>query len=361
MVTEQKKSYLVDFWTQVLSLDSESQLLNVLKNIPAEKLFSSLRSRRGRGRNDYPISEAWETLYRRLLLAPNKQKNRFSESAFSRFLSQIKVNQELIIDMTHQQIKTFYLKTPLPKAPLILGYFDDDKRGLRYSFLVESCFGIPIAVNLEKKSSDLFSVAYSLIEEFRQLFPFSGEQILIANENYDDVSFITKLWDEYHFKPIIPFKTTPEISYTAPFPEKNILVSSLGEVFCISSSNEKKQMVYCGFEKKRGTLKFKCISRCYQVDCKNQSRCAAFLGVRIPLELDRKIFTPIPRSSYKIKLLYQRISSVQLFCSYLGSFKEKIRTCDLEKKRVFYLLLRSILYAIALEIPQKEKKPSAKK
>ena len=61
-------------------------------------------------------------------------------------------------------------------------------------------------------------------------------------------------------------------------------------------------MAFCGFEKDRKTLKYRCPSAAYGTKCKGYAQCSEGTKgkiVRIPLETDRRIFVPIARSSYK--------------------------------------------------------------
>ncbi len=70
-------------------------------------------------------------------------------------------------------------------------------------------------------------------------------------------------------------------------------------------------MAYGGFEKDRGTLKYVCPALQYGIECKGASQCPVRKGIRISIEEDRRLFTPIARSSYKWKVIYNKRSSVE--------------------------------------------------
>ena len=70
-------------------------------------------------------------------------------------------------------------------------------------------------------------------------------------------------------------------------------------------------MPYRGFEKDRNTLKYSCPAEHYGVECRDKERCIIPKQVRIPLSEDRRIFSPVARSSYKWKTLYNDRSAVE--------------------------------------------------
>jgi hypothetical protein len=73
-------------------------------------------------------------------------------------------------------------------------------------------------------------------------------------------------------------------------------------------------MAFCGFEKERKTLKYKCPSAAYGTQCKGYVQCSEGTKgkiVRIPLETDRRIFVPIARNSYKWRRFYNGRTTVE--------------------------------------------------
>lgn len=49
----------------------------------------------------------------------------------------------------------------------------------------------------------------------------------------------------------------------------------------------------------------------YGLECRGIDSCASASGVRIPLSEDRRVFTPVARSSYKWKTLYKKRTAVE--------------------------------------------------
>lgn len=72
-----------------------------------------------------------------------------------------------------------------------------------------------------------------------------------------------------------------------------------------------------GFEKDRETLKYRCPAAAYGLECKGRGGCVRSGGndygrvVRIALDLDRRIFTPIARSSYAWQRSYDRRTAAE--------------------------------------------------
>jgi len=57
-------------------------------------------------------------------------------------------------------------------------------------------------------------------------------------------------------------------------------------------------MDFCGFEKDRMTLKYRCPAAAYGFDCPKRKTCGASeygRVVRVSMEQDRRLFMPIPR------------------------------------------------------------------
>ena len=64
--------------------------------------------------------------------------------------------------------------------------------------------------------------------------------------------------------------------------------------------NNVQSMVYGGFERDRETLKYRCPARYSGITCKGIKQCPVGDAVRIRLAEDRRVFTPVARSSYRV-------------------------------------------------------------
>ena len=105
----------------------------------------------------------------------------------------------------------------------------------------------------------------------------------------------------------------------------NIVYDSNGCLYCYDVlTGEKREMSYNGFEKGRKCLKYLCPSKDYGLECPGMKECGG-IGygriVRVPLETDRRLWTPIARSSYKWERIYKSRTAVERVNSRLsGSF-----------------------------------------
>ncbi len=71
-------------------------------------------------------------------------------------------------------------------------------------------------------------------------------------------------------------------------------------------------MAYGGFEKDRMALKYVCPMRAYGLTCQGSDQCAhAMKSERVSLETDRRIFTPMARSSYAWEREYKKRTAVE--------------------------------------------------
>ena len=77
-------------------------------------------------------------------------------------------------------------------------------------------------------------------------------------------------------------------------------------------------MAYAGFEKDRGALKYRCPAAHYGISCQGNCGCPAKSGVRIKMEEDRRVFTPLARSSYKWEREYDCRTAVERVNSRIG-------------------------------------------
>jgi hypothetical protein len=93
---------------------------------------------------------------------------------------------------------------------------------------------------------------------------------------------------------------------------ENVVYNYKGNVYCYClETGEKREMAVGGFEESRRTIKKLCRAKQYGLSCKCMDTCPAKQGIRIKLEVDRRIFTPIDRASYKWERYYDKRTSVE--------------------------------------------------
>ena len=141
----------------------------------------------------------------------------------------------------------------------------------------------------------------------------------------------TTRWDRCSIKPLIGirsvWKDEDKTKLLDGEPADNILYDESGQVCCqCPQTGEQREMAFAGFEKDRKCLMYRCRRR--PADCSargaRSARARLFVVrgvVRVKLETDRRIFTPIARSSNAWARSNKRRTAVERFNSRIdGSF-----------------------------------------
>ena len=126
---------------------------------------------------------------------------------------------------------------------------------------------------------------------------------------------------------------------------------AVGQVLCVCPATGKQtSMCYGGFECDRDTLQYRCPARHLGIDCNGIDRCPVAKALRIPLAADRRVFTPVARSSYVRKDYYDLRSAVEQVNSRLaGPFGfERPFIRGLKKMRLRCTMALTIMLAMAL-------------
>jgi hypothetical protein len=323
-----------------------------------------------------------------------------SKSAYNRFIANVIKNKELIDQMFDELVKELQLLLPDFGKDLAFdskaiasfgqrnGKFEHDKRGehdadwgkktyrgiredgtawekvkawfgFKLHLVVDANYELPIAMEVTPASHPDAPVMKAMFEKIEQRHP----ELLKACENgigdkgYDDTVFISDLWDKYGVKPIIDIRNMwKDGEATRAFEKgqhqyKNVTHNYKGTIFChCPKTGEMRKMSYGGFEKERGTLKYLCPALHYGIECKGANQCPVRKGIRISMEENRRIFTPVSRSSYKWKTIYNKRSSVERVNSRIetsfGFESHYIR--GIAKMKVRCSLSLCVLLAIAL-------------
>ena len=337
-----------------------------------------------------------------------------TKDAFSRFLELLIDNQEQLLEMFHRLVSE--LKKHLPdlgektavdsKAIPSFGrpVKDEEKRtsddrrrdtdadigvktykgtrkdgtawekvtkwfGYKLHLLVDSVYELPIAFDLDVASSSDMTHLLPLVEDVEKHHPAIHEDMneAAADKGYDSKENNTALFDDHGIKPVIDTRELWKTkTHETLFPERYdvFLYNETGRVFCTCPSekrgeDETRELAFVGFEKDRGTLKYRCPAAAFGFECKGRSECEKLspVGVgaygrvvRVPIELDRRIFTPIARHTDKWDKAYKRRTSVERVNSrldqVLGFEQHTIRGKAKMKTRVTLALV--VMLAMAL-------------
>jgi Transposase DDE domain/Transposase domain (DUF772) len=230
--------------------------------------------------------------------------------------------------------------------------------GFRLHLLVEADAELPISYEITKASVSEQPIMREMFAELDNIHPELIQRCKHAmfDKGYDSKENICDLWKKYSIKPIIDirnmWKDGEQTKQIKSKKVKNVTYNYKGTVFChCPKTGEIRQMAYSGFEKKRETLKYTCPALAYGIGCKGAANCPIYQqSIRIPLKEDSRIFTPVARSSYKWKVLYNKRTSVERVNSRIdvsfGFERHYIR--GLQKMKLRCGLALCVMLAIAV-------------
>lgn len=249
-------------------------------------------------------------------------------------------------------VKTYWVKdgsngNPWKKVKSWFGY--------KLHLIVDANYELPVAFEVTKASRNEIPEGKKLVGKLKEKHPgIVGRcEYLTADKGLDDTALNVQLWDDYGIKPLIDIRNcwkdgerTRRVETTT-----NVVYDYQGTVSCYDMRlGHRKEMAYAGFETERGTLKYRCPAQHYGCKCHWRSQCEIKGAVRIKLDEDRRVFTPLARSSYKWKDIYKKRTSVERVNSRLdvsfGFEQHFIR--GLSKMKLRMSLAMVVMLAMAL-------------
>jgi len=188
--------------------------------------------------------------------------------------------------------------------------------GYKLHLIVDSNYELPVAYSVTRASTPDINEAHRMIDKLAEDHPeiLSDCETMEADRGYDDGKLIVKLYDQYGIKPVIDIRNCwKDGEQTKQLPGfDDVVYNYKGNVYCCCGKTlTMREMCVGGFEKDRGTLKKLCPAKQYGICCQSMETCKVKQGIRIPLETDRRIFTPIDRASYKWEKNYAKRTSVE--------------------------------------------------
>ena len=196
--------------------------------------------------------------------------------------------------------------------------------GYKLHLIIDADYELPIAYKITKASESDPTQFLPMVKELneKQAEIIKRAEMMSGDKAYDSCENNKELWDEYKIKPLIDirdmWKDGEETKQINADKADSIVYDYCENVYCVNpKTGDKQKLSYYGFEKERGCLKFRCKLSACGVKCNAEKICRAGKKgkygriVRIPLEKDRRIFTPIARSSYKFKREYKKRTAVE--------------------------------------------------
>jgi hypothetical protein len=190
--------------------------------------------------------------------------------------------------------------------------------GYKIHLLVDTHYEMPIGYRVTRASASDCPELLPLVEVLREKHPevYKDVDQLIGDKGYDSEENCQRLYDTHEIKPVIDIRRMwrdKETKLLDPGRTDNIVYDEVGTVYCICPvTGEQRQMAYGGFEKDRMTLKYVCPIKAYGLTCSGSQECGhAMKSERFCLEIDRRIFTPVARSSYGWEREYKKRTAVE--------------------------------------------------
>ena len=197
--------------------------------------------------------------------------------------------------------------------------------GFKIHLLVDSRHEIPLAMRVTKASEHDSPHLLPLVEQYKARHGGLGTRAeeLAADKAYDSGPNNAALHDDHAIKPVIDKRTMwKDGEKTRPLKADradSFIYDEAGKVFCVCPvSGEQREMAFAGFDKDHRALKYRCPAAAYDLFCPGREQCERLACVgpfgrtlRVPLKLDRRIFTPIARHSHKWKKAYARRTAVE--------------------------------------------------
>jgi len=234
--------------------------------------------------------------------------------------------------------------------------------GFKLHLLIDSANELPIDYAVTKASVSDMTHLLPLVAQAANLHPeILGQATqLAADKGYDSTENCRELYDAHGIKPIIDkrsdWKDGEKTRSLYPDRADSIVYDVRGTVSCICPcSGEQRHMAPWGFEADRGTIKYRCPAAAFDFECQGRDQCTGAQTqygriVRIHIDDDRRMFTPIARDSEAWQTAYDRRSAVERVNSridnLLGFEHHTIRGIDKMQARIGIALV--VLLSMAL-------------
>ncbi|MFV1962815.1 MAG: transposase [Acidimicrobiia bacterium] len=429
-------------WEDVETSSDLYRLQLALTFLPDERLVRRLESKRGRGRDTYPIRAMWNAVVAGIVLQHPTVESLLRELrrngelravcgfntihasqavptpwAMSRFMKNVIAEEALVNTMFEDLVERSRELLPDLGSELafdgkaleshstgrkrrdtgiasdpdadwgIKSYRGIDKGGKPWEkikrwfgyqlhLIVDVNYELPVAYEVKRASTNESGRLLPMVKSLKQRHPAIVEhcRTLMADRGLDCSRINRDLLDEHSIKPVIDTRAMwkdekaeqgrdldREITRSL-YPDRTdtIVYTERGSVRCICPvSGEETPMAFWGFEPNRGTLKYRCPAAAHGTHCPGRSQCELQAKgqpgsygriVRVPLETDRRIFTPIPRDTPAWDRSYAKRTAVERVNSRVaGSFGFDHHTIrGLGKMRVRAGLALAVMLAMAV-------------
>jgi hypothetical protein len=362
-------------WDKLRDTTEIVSLKNMLDSLPDQPLLATLRQYRGKGRNDYPMHVLWRTHLLRVMLRHPTMEDCLAELRrnpalrqvagiddamkvpapcnMSRFLEVLGQPEhlELSTAMFEQMARLLGQAVPtlganlagdsaalsaradvpgreqegLPQPDGAVKQYQDEQGkvvktytwfGYKFHLLVDVAHEVVMAFKLTAATGADSVQLPDLLDQAQRVLP-AGRIQTLAYDKAADNQPTHALLAGHGIKPVIEnrclWKEKQEELIGG-----NVVHDEAGTVYCYDMTQSvpcRRKMSYMGYEKGRGTLKYRCPARHEGIPCPSDKRCNgdSCYGktVRVKCAIDLRRFPPIPRATAEFARRYAGRTSVE--------------------------------------------------
>ena len=208
--------------------------------------------------------------------------------------------------------------------------------GFRLHLIADATYELPVAFSVTKASNSEQKEAENLLEQIEKEH---GEWLrsckyFLGDKGYDSTKIIQWL-EEKTISPIIDIRNCwKDGEETHQYRDTQIVYNYKGTVWYVEDNGEKTELLYRGYDKATDSLRYgfkpqKHDKRIFRIKC----------------EEDRRIFTPVARSSHKWKRMYKKRTGVERVNGRIDrDFKFEKHTIRGLSKMLMFLTVTFIVY-----------------
>lgn len=277
-------------WEDIEELGDLKRLELVMSHIGDEELMVELEKERGlKGRRDYPIRAIWNSLL---------AKEVFQHKSIESLRRELRRNAQL------RQVCGFDVVAGERAVAPAWVYSRFLKKLMKHKEML-----VDICVELDRKLREVLpGYGKNLAMDGKAIqtharYHGKGDRDRSRDGRRDtdaDID-IRNCWNDGEETRLLPGT-------------ENIVYDYKGRVYCQPmgpGSEGQREMAYAGFEESRQALKYRCPAKHYGLRCSCSAKCKASKGIRIKIEQDPRLFTPVARSSYKWERIYGTRTAVE--------------------------------------------------
>jgi len=185
--------------------------------------------------------------------------------------------------------------------------------GYKAHLLVDTRHELPLARRLTQASRPDNEEVLAMVKAVKARHGDMTPKTLSGDKAYDDGPLIRALWKTHRVRAVFDLRDTAQDGEDGEALEgaRNILLGDDGHVYCYTSRRGqiiRQAMAPWGFEKDRGTLKYRCPAAVMGTRCPDRERCGSSAYgrvVRVKNHADWRRFGPLARGTKQWKRLYK--------------------------------------------------------